>query len=68
MSYIVNYLYLETLPLEFYLLNTFYDYLGGSAVYYLGYYTYGTAITDQVTWTYTDDGCIKTSEARPALS
>ncbi len=46
--FIVNYLYLETLPLEFFWLANFSSYLGGSSVYYLAYYAYGSAITDQV--------------------
>ncbi len=36
------------LPLEFFWLANCYSYLGGSSVYYLAYYSYGSAITDQV--------------------
>ncbi len=44
----VNYLYNDVLPLEFFWLANCYSYLGGSSVYYLAYYSYGSAITDQV--------------------
>ena len=43
---IVNYVGIETLPTEFfYLSENWYHFLGGSSVYYLGIYAYGSSIT-----------------------
>ena len=44
-SDVFMYIYLETLPLEFFYLEQFYYFLGGSPVYYLGFYGYGSSIT-----------------------
>ena len=43
---ILNYAFLESLPMEFLYLNTLYDFMGGMSVYYLGYYGFGSSITN----------------------
>ena len=42
---IVNYAFIETLPLEFFYLDSIASFFGGSTVYYLGVYSYGTTVT-----------------------
>jgi hypothetical protein len=42
---IVNYAFIETLPLEFLYLDNIAAFFGGSTVYYLGVYSYGTTVT-----------------------
>ncbi len=42
----INYGFIRTLPTEFFWLSSnFYQFLGGSSVYYLGIYGYGSAVT-----------------------
>lgn len=42
---IINYAFIDTLPLEFFYTDKIGSFFGGYAVYYLGVYSYGTAIT-----------------------
>jgi len=42
---IVNYAFIETLPLEFFYFDSIASFFGGSTVYYLGVYSYGTTVT-----------------------
>ena len=42
---IVNYAYIESLPLEFFYTDKIGSFFGGYAVYYLGVYSYGTTVT-----------------------
>jgi hypothetical protein len=42
---IINYAFIEVLPLEFFYLGNFSSFFGGYAVYYLGVYSYGTTVT-----------------------
>ncbi len=42
---LINYTYLETLPLQFFYLENFYYILGGSSLFYMGQYSYGSDIT-----------------------
>jgi len=44
---ILNYHYLDTWPVEVFYMQRCFDFFGGYSVYYLGYYGYATAITDQ---------------------
>ena len=41
---IINYAFIEILPLEFFYLENIFHLFGGTPVYYLGYYAYGTII------------------------
>ena len=42
---IINYAFIETLPLEFFFFDSIGSLFGGSTVYYLGVYSYGTTVT-----------------------
>jgi len=42
---IINYAFIDTLPLEFFYTDKIGSFFGGYAVYYLGVYSYGTTIT-----------------------
>jgi len=42
---IINYAFIETLPIEFFYTEKIGSFFGGYAVYYLGIYSYGTVIT-----------------------
>ena len=42
---IINYAFVETLPVEFFYLNRIGSFFGGYAVYYLGVYSYGATVT-----------------------
>ncbi len=42
---LVNYAFIETLPLEFFYVDNIASFFGGSTVYYLGVYSYGTTVT-----------------------
>ena len=42
---IINYAFIDTLPLEFFYLNKISAYFGGYAVYFLGIFVYGTTVT-----------------------
>ena len=42
---IINYAFIETLPLEFFYFDSIASFFGGSTVYYLGVYSYGTTVT-----------------------
>ena len=43
---IINYAFIDTLPLEFFYTGNIGSFFGGYAVYYLGVYSYGTTITN----------------------
>ena len=43
---LINYIYLETLPLEVFHLQAVGALFGGMSIYYLGYYGYGAAISN----------------------
>ncbi len=45
MSQIINWTFLETLPLEFVYLESTMAFFGGTSVYYLGVYGFGTSFT-----------------------
>ena len=45
LSGIINYAFIETLPLEFFYLETISSFFGGLDLYYLGVYSYGTSVT-----------------------
>jgi PCFT/HCP family folate transporter-like MFS transporter 1/3 len=42
---IINYAFIDTLPLEFFYLNKISAFFGGYAVYFLGVFVYGTTVT-----------------------
>ena len=43
---IINYTFIHTLPIEFfYLADCWYYYFGGSSIYYLGIYSFGSSVT-----------------------
>jgi len=42
---IVNYAFIETLPLEFFYFDSIASFFGGSTVYFLGVYSFGTTVT-----------------------
>ncbi len=42
---LVNYIFIESLPIEFFYIEPIWAFFGGKSVYYLGVYAYGTAIT-----------------------
>ena len=43
---IINYAFLETLPLEFFYIETIQAFFGGLVVYYLGVYGYGASVSE----------------------
>ena len=43
---IINYAFLESLPLEFFFVDTIPSFFGGLIVYYLGQYGYGASVTE----------------------
>ena len=43
---IINYMFLETLPLEFFYIETLPAFFGGLVVYYLGMYGYGASVSE----------------------
>ena len=46
-SSIINFAFIETLPMEFFYAEKINSFFGGYAVYYLGIYSYGTSVTKQ---------------------
>ena len=43
---IINYTFIETLPIEFFYLDMSYSFFGGWTMYYLGLYGFGTNVAD----------------------